>query len=175
MSTSFLSTLMTYVKNMSNWPDSGGQMMDMTQNDSLWPLKGNFPGKTKNNRSIWICLKYNLSTSLLSTLMTYLENIFNGPGLIQGVKWWIWPKIIHFDRIRVIFLEKLKRTEAYEYAWNVTWVLLFYQLWWHMSKTCQIGLIQGIKWWIWPKMIHFAHIRVIFLEKLKSTEAHEYP
>ena len=79
--------------------------MDMTQNDSLWPLKGNFPGKTKNNRSIWICLKYNLSTSLLSTWMTYLKNILNGPGLIQGVKWWIWPKIIHFDRIRVIFLK----------------------------------------------------------------------
>ena len=116
LSTLLLSTLMTYVKNMSNWPDPGGQMMDMTQNDSLWPLKGNFPGKTKNNRSIWICLKYNLSSSLLSTLITYLKNILNGPGLIQGVKWWIWPKIIHFDRIRVIFLEKLKRTEAYDYA-----------------------------------------------------------
>ena len=57
----------------------GGQMMDMTQNYSLWLHKGNFPGKTKNNRSIWICLKYCLSTSLLSTLMTYLKNILSGP------------------------------------------------------------------------------------------------
>ena len=47
---------MTYVKNMSNWPDPGGQMMDITQ------------------------------------------------------------LIIHFDCIRVIFLEKLKTTEAHNYA-----------------------------------------------------------
>ena len=79
LSASLLSTLMTYVKNMSNWTDPGGQMMDMTQNYSLWPHKGNFPGKTKNNRSIWICLKYSLSTSLLSTLMTYLKNVWSGP------------------------------------------------------------------------------------------------
>ena len=52
MSTSLLSTLMTYVKNMSNWPDPGGQMMHMTRNDSLLLHKGNFPGKTKNNTSI---------------------------------------------------------------------------------------------------------------------------
>ena len=51
MSSSPLSTLLTYVKNMSNWPDPGGQMMDMTQNYSLSPHKGNFPGKTNNNRS----------------------------------------------------------------------------------------------------------------------------
>ena len=79
LSTSLLSTLITYVKNMSNWPDPGGQMMDMTQNYSLWPHKGNFLGKNKNNRSIWICLKYNLCTSLLSTFMTCLKNILNGP------------------------------------------------------------------------------------------------
>ena len=35
MSTSFVSNLMTYIKNMSNWDDPGDQMMDMTQNDSL--------------------------------------------------------------------------------------------------------------------------------------------
>ena len=45
MSTSLLSTLMTYVKNISNWPDPGGQVMDMTQNYSLLLHKGNFPGK----------------------------------------------------------------------------------------------------------------------------------
>ena len=36
LNTSLLSTLMTYVtENISNWPDLGGQIMDMTQNDSL--------------------------------------------------------------------------------------------------------------------------------------------
>ena len=79
LGTSLLSTLMTYLKNILNGPDPRGQMMDMTQNYSLWLHKGNFPGKTKNNRSIWTCLKYNLGTSLLSTLMTYLNNILNGP------------------------------------------------------------------------------------------------
>ena len=38
---------MIYVKNISNWPDPGGQMMDMTQNYSLLLHKGNFPGKLK--------------------------------------------------------------------------------------------------------------------------------
>ena len=35
LSTDLLQTLMTYVKNILNWPDPGGQMMDMTQNYSL--------------------------------------------------------------------------------------------------------------------------------------------
>ena len=78
-STSLLSTLMTRVKNISNWPDPGGPKWDMTQNYSLSPYKGNFPEKTKNNKSTWICLKYNLTTSLLSTLMTYVKNISNWP------------------------------------------------------------------------------------------------
>ena len=72
---------MTYVRNISNWPDPGGQKMDMTQNLSLLGHKGNFPGKSENNRSTQICLKYNLSTSLLSTLMTSVRNISNWPDL----------------------------------------------------------------------------------------------
>ena len=51
LSTSVLSTLMTYVKNISNWPDPGGQKWNTSQNYSLSPYKGNFPRKTKNNRS----------------------------------------------------------------------------------------------------------------------------
>ena len=35
LSTDLLSALMTYVKNILNWPDPGGQMMDMNQNYSL--------------------------------------------------------------------------------------------------------------------------------------------
>ena len=35
LSTSILSTLMTYVKNILNWPDPGGQNMYMTQTYSL--------------------------------------------------------------------------------------------------------------------------------------------
>ena len=53
--------------------------MDMTQNRSVLRHKGNFPGKSNNNRSTQICLKYNLSTSLVSTLMTYVKNISNWP------------------------------------------------------------------------------------------------
>ena len=54
-------------------------MMDMAQNYSFSLHKGNFPGKTKNNRSTSICLKYNMSTPLLSTLMTYVKNTLNWP------------------------------------------------------------------------------------------------
>ena len=50
LSTDLLSALMTYLKNILNWPDLGGQMMDMTQNYSLWLHKVDFPGKTKINR-----------------------------------------------------------------------------------------------------------------------------
>ena len=80
----FLEKLKTYVKNISNWPDPGGQKMDMTQNRSLLRHKGNFPGKSKNKKTTQICLKHNLSTSLLSTLMTYVKNISNWPD--PGVK-----------------------------------------------------------------------------------------
>ena len=59
-STSLLSTLMTYVKNMSNFPDPGDQMMDMTQICSFLWRKGNFLGKSKNNKTTQICLKYSL-------------------------------------------------------------------------------------------------------------------
>ena len=58
--------------------------MDMTQNRSLLQHKGNFPRKSKNNETTQICLKYNLSTSLLSTLMTYVKTY--QVGLIQGSK-----------------------------------------------------------------------------------------
>ena len=63
---------MTYAKNVSNWPDPGDQIMDMSQNYSLLPDNNDFPGQTKNNGSTQICLKYSLSTSLLSTLMTFV-------------------------------------------------------------------------------------------------------
>ena len=42
---------MTYVKNISNWPEPGGQKWDMSQNYSLSPHKGNFPGKLKTTEA----------------------------------------------------------------------------------------------------------------------------
>ena len=36
---------MTSVKNISNWPNAGGKIMNMTQNSSFSLPKGNFPGK----------------------------------------------------------------------------------------------------------------------------------
>ena len=38
---------MTYVKNMSNWPELGCQMMDMTHNYSLYCIKVIFLEKLK--------------------------------------------------------------------------------------------------------------------------------
>ena len=96
LSTVVLSTLMIYFRNILNWPDPGGQMMNMTQNYSLWLHKGNFSGKTKNNRRTWICSKYNLSTVVLSTLMIYFRNILNWPDpggqmmdMTQNYSFWL--------------------------------------------------------------------------------------
>ena len=71
------STLMRYLTNISNWPDQGGQRRDMSLN---YPQhKCNFPGKFENSKSTQICLKFSISTSLLSALMTYVKNISNWP------------------------------------------------------------------------------------------------
>ena len=74
LSTSLLSTWMTYVRNISNWPDLGGQKMDMTQNCSLLRHKGNFPGKSENNKTTQIWLKYSLRCAKASVLERYLKN-----------------------------------------------------------------------------------------------------
>ena len=58
VSTFLLSTMMTYVKNMSNQPDPGDHIMDMTENYSLLPHKGNFPGKSESSKSPRIYLEY---------------------------------------------------------------------------------------------------------------------
>ena len=58
----------------------------MRQNYSLSLHKGNFPRKTKNHKSTQICLKYSLSTSLLSTLITFVKNISNWP-VPGGQRW----------------------------------------------------------------------------------------
>ena len=65
---------MTYVKNILNWPDPGGQMMDMTQNCSFLRHKGNFPGISKNNQITEICLKYGLRCAETSVLEKCLKN-----------------------------------------------------------------------------------------------------
>ena len=43
-----------------------------------------------------------------------------------------------------------------------------------MLKTYQIDLIKGVVICIWHKIIYFDCIRVILLDKQKTTEAHEY-
>ena len=43
---------------MSNWPDPGKQRWDISENYSLLPHKGNFPGKSKNEKTT---LKYNVT------------------------------------------------------------------------------------------------------------------
>ena len=94
-------------------------MIDMTQNYSFSLHKGNFPGKTKNNRSTYICSKYNLSTSLLSTLMTYLKNILN--WLDPGGQMMDATQNYSFSLHKGNFPEKkLKTTEAHQYAQNIT-------------------------------------------------------
>ena len=42
---SILSALTTFVKNISNWPVPGGQIMDMSQNYSILPYISKFTGK----------------------------------------------------------------------------------------------------------------------------------
>ena len=71
------STLMRCLKNISNWPDQGGQRRDKSLN---YPQhKCNFPGKFENSKITQICLKFSISTSLLSALMAYVKNISNWP------------------------------------------------------------------------------------------------
>ena len=106
ISTAMLSTLMTCVKNISNWHDPGGQIMDMSQIYPLWLYKGNFTGKTENNKSTLICLKDSLTNRMLSTLMTLAKNISNWPD--PGSQIMDISEIIHYDHIRVIVLEKQK-------------------------------------------------------------------
>ena len=45
LSISPLSTLMRYLRNISNWPDQGGQRCDMSQN--YLQHKDNFPSKNR--------------------------------------------------------------------------------------------------------------------------------
>ena len=42
---------MTYFKNILNWPDPVGQMMDMTQNYSRRPLRVSFLEKLKTTKA----------------------------------------------------------------------------------------------------------------------------
>ena len=84
--------------------------MDITQNYSFSMHEGNFPGKTKNNRSTWICLKYNLSTSLLSTLMTYVKNILNWP--VPGGQMMDMTQICSFLQHKGNFLGKFENNKA---------------------------------------------------------------
>ena len=114
LSTSLLSTLMTYFKNISNLADPGGQKIDMTQNHSLLRYKGNFPGKSKNNKTTQICLKYNLGTSRLSTLMTYIKNISNWPD--PGGQKMDMTQNRCLCSTKVIFLENLKTIKSHKYA-----------------------------------------------------------
>ena len=59
---------------MSNWPDPGFQKIDMTQNRSLLQHKDNFPGKSENNKTTQICLKYSLRCAEASVLERYMKN-----------------------------------------------------------------------------------------------------
>ena len=55
--------------------------MDMTQIYTLLLHEGHSHGKTENNISTQICLKYILTNSLLSILMTYVRKISKWPDL----------------------------------------------------------------------------------------------
>ena len=46
----------------------------MTQNRSLLWHKGNFPGKSEDNETTQICLKYSLRRAGASILERYLKN-----------------------------------------------------------------------------------------------------
>ena len=71
-------------KNISNWPNPGGQRSNMSLNYPLRSHKCNFLGKIENNKSTQICFKQSVSTSLISALMAYLKTY--QIHLIQAVK-----------------------------------------------------------------------------------------
>ena len=90
MSTSLFSTLMTYVRNVLNWPDTGGQMMDMT------PKLFFFCGtkviflenrKTTMNKITQICLKYSLRCVRASILERDLKNNRLSPKTMLEYAW----------------------------------------------------------------------------------------
>ena len=59
-----------------NWPDPGGQMMDITQNCSFLGTKVIFleNRKTTMNKTTQICLRYSLRCVRSSILERYLKN-----------------------------------------------------------------------------------------------------
>ena len=80
--------------------------------------KCNFPGKSENSKSTQICLKFSISTSLLSALMTYVKNISNWPvpgGQIMDMSqnYSIRPYIL------VMLLEKRKVPKAHDYVLKI--------------------------------------------------------
>ena len=105
MATSLLSTLMTYVKNVVNWPDPGGQMMDMTQSVLFCGTKVIFleNRKTAMNKTTQICLKYSLRCVRASVLERYLKNNRLSPKTMLEYAWNIacheYFSFINFDDI----------------------------------------------------------------------------
>ena len=82
---------MRHPKNISSWPDQGSQRHDTSLN---YPQhKCNFPGKFENSKNTQICLKYSISTSFLSALMTYIKTY--QIGLIQGSNKGYEPKLFN--------------------------------------------------------------------------------
>ena len=126
-------------KTYETGPYPGGQIMDMTKTYSLLHVSHmrNFPGKTEGNKSIQISLKYSISISLLSSLITLLpmlmkfvknqsawpdprgqrrdvKNISNWPD--PGCQMMDMTQNYSLYCMKVIFLEKLKTTKAHKYA-----------------------------------------------------------
>ena len=97
----------------------------MTQNRSLLQHKGNFPEKSKNNETTQICLKYNLSTSVLSTLMTYVKNISNWPD--PGVQKMDMTQNRSLLQHKGNFPGKSETTKLHKYAKNIVLGVLEHQ------------------------------------------------
>ena len=73
-------------KTYETGPYPGDQIMDMTKLIHFYRIRIIFSEKTGSNKNIQICLKYSISISLLSTLMTLL------PMLMKFIKnLSIWP------------------------------------------------------------------------------------
>ena len=69
--------------------------MHMTQNCWLLRHKGNFPGKSKNNKTTQICLKYSLMCAWASNLERYLKNNRLSPKTmvqknLESENIWVW-------------------------------------------------------------------------------------
>ena len=75
----------------SSWSRDENRLVDMTQDYSLWLYKGNFPWKTKNNRStsIWVLLVYQLWWHMSKNILNWSDPRGEMMDMTQDYSLWL--------------------------------------------------------------------------------------